>query len=402
MPNSVDGKLCFEITNELPQTLNLSVTDSGFRMSQLLEKAPAKKKSGRILELDAIRAISCLNLLLFHFTYVYQNKYGFASDLGFTFPYGKYGVQLFFMLSGLVNALTLINKRKPTDFIVARFIRILPSYWLVIALNLILFSTFAFYHETVEVTSTVANLSTMPKLFGYENMEPVTWTLQIEMLFYAFLMILLATGLLDKPLRTMLVSISICLGCCLSFDWFSGAYPSSIWNGRFKIAEDLFFMRNLPLFSMGILLNELRCNRGKPWAICLGMLASGIVFHTIDHRGHNPAATVLLFGMLVAGAYGKIPFLRWRPLIYISFISYSLYLFHNNLGSGLMKLMESFGMSPLAVVIAATVFSIAISAAITHWFEQPITKFLRNAWIKYSRKESPQPTASVRGASKAN
>jgi len=197
---------------------------------------PPLKKPGRILELDAIRAISCLNLLLFHFTWVYREKYGFASDLGFTFPYGKYGVQLFFMLSGLVNALTLLKKRNPTNFIVARFIRILPSYWLVIALNIVLFSTFSMYTETVEIGATIANLSTMPGLFGYENMEPVTWTLQIEMLFYAFLMIALATGLLDKPMRTLMVAISVCLICCLGFDKFALAYPDSIWNGRLRWA----------------------------------------------------------------------------------------------------------------------------------------------------------------------
>ena len=88
------------------------------------DSLPAKPKSKRILELDAIRALACLNLLLFHFTYVYQNKYGFNSPLGFTFPYGKYGVQLFFMLSGLVNAMTLLSKRKPGEFIVARCLRI--------------------------------------------------------------------------------------------------------------------------------------------------------------------------------------------------------------------------------------------------------------------------------------
>ena len=90
----------------------------------LLEPATKEtpKKSSRIIELDAIRAISCLNLLLFHFTYVYQNKYGFESPLGFAFPYGKYGVQLFFMLSGMVNAMTLLSKRKAGDFLAARFI----------------------------------------------------------------------------------------------------------------------------------------------------------------------------------------------------------------------------------------------------------------------------------------
>lgn len=363
---------------------------------------PAKSK--RILELDAIRALSCLNLLLFHFTWVYGEKYGFSADLGFTFPYGKYGVQLFFMLSGLVNALTLLKKRKPGGFLAARCIRILPSYWLVIAVNIVLFSTFSMYGETVATTSTAANLTTMPMLFGYSNMEPVTWTLQIEMLFYAFLMVLLVTGLLDRPLRTLMVCIGTCLVCCLTFDWFASTYPTSFWNGRFKLVEDLFFMRNLPLFAMGILLNEFRLKRGKAWMLGLGMLASATVFHLIDHRNHNPVATALLFGMLFAGAHRKLPFLRWRPLIYISFISYSLYLFHNNLGSGLMKLLENLGMSPLATVVAAIVFSIGIAAAITHWFEQPITKYLLKLYKSFatsrSEKKILMPSLNVPGATK--
>ena len=340
-----------------------------------------KRKSNRILELDAIRALSCLNLLLFHFTYVYQNKYGFASPLGFTFPYGKYGVQLFFMLSGMVNAMTLLSKRKPADFLAARCIRILPSYWLVILMNVVLFALIPMYHTTPTVDATVANLTTMPNLFGFENMEPVTWTLQVEMLFYGFLMMLFVTGLLDKPLRTMLAAISICLVCCSLFSWFQVAYPQSVWNGRFKFAEDLFFMRNLPLFAMGILLNEIRCKRGKTWLLGLGILASGMVFHAVDLREHNPIATVLLFGMLTAGAFGKIPILRWKPLIYISFISYSLYLFHNNLGSSVMKLLENFGCPPLLTVVLATAFAIGAGSAVTYWFEQPITKYLRGRWV---------------------
>ena len=59
-----------------------------------------------------MRALSCLNLLLFHFTFVYQNKYGFASPLGFSFPYGKYGVQLFFMLSGLGQCYDTTEQKK--------------------------------------------------------------------------------------------------------------------------------------------------------------------------------------------------------------------------------------------------------------------------------------------------
>lgn len=365
-------------------------------MSQLIASPAVPTKSKRILELDAIRAISCLNLLLFHFTWVYQEKYGFASSLGFTFPYGKYGVQLFFMLSGMVNAMTLLSKRKPGDFLAARCIRILPSYWLVILLNVLLFALVPMYRETPTLDATAANLTTMPGLFGYTNMEPVTWTLQVEMLFYAFLMLLLVFGWLDKPVRTMLVAIAICFVCCTGFDGYRALHPDSLVNARTRIIEDLFFMRNLPLFAMGILLNELRCRRGNPWWLATGIVASGCVFHAIDLRDHNPAATILLFGMLTAGAFGKIPLLRWRPLIFISYISYSLYLFHNNLGSGLMKILESLGCPPLLAVMLATGFAIAVGAAITFWFEQPLTNYLRRRWSGVKKHmQRPEPGVSV-------
>ena len=98
--------------------------------------SPGKTK--RIVELDSLRAIAALNLVLFHFTHVYTVKYGYTSPLGFEFSFGKYGVQLFFMLSGLVNAMTLLRKRQPVDFLAARVIRICPAYWSVIVINLLI------------------------------------------------------------------------------------------------------------------------------------------------------------------------------------------------------------------------------------------------------------------------
>ena len=292
---------------------------------------PSKPKTKRILELDALRALAALNLLFFHFTYVYAGKYGFASPLGFTFPYGKYGVELFFILSGFVNAMTLLRKRKPADFVAGRFIRILPSYWLVILLNLFLLSMIPMFGETVTVDATAANLTVLPGLFGYHNMEPVTWTLQIEMLFYAMLLLMLVSGLIDKPLPTMMIGMVCCLVGALGTQWLQSNYSDWVWTSRANFLQDLFILKWLPLFSMGILLNEIKSKRGNFWMNATGILISAVVFHIIDVKDHNPVATALLFGLVAFSAYGKIPILRMKPLMFVSTISYSLYLFHNNL-----------------------------------------------------------------------
>ena len=344
-----------------------------------------KPKSKRILELDALRAISCLNLMLFHFTYVYANKYGFDSPLGFSFPYGKYGVELFFMLSGFVNAMTFVGKRSAKDFLFARAIRIFPSYWLVILVNVFLLSHLPLFN-TPSTGETVANLTTMPQLFGFENLEPVTWTLQIEMLFYATLVIMMLTNAFEKMLRNLMVMVGVCLVFCLAATGFKSAFPDSGINQFFWIVENVCIMRNMPLFAMGMLLNEIKNNRGVAWQNVIGIIVAGIVFHAIDKRDHNPAATILLFGLLTACAWGKVPPLRYKPLLYISTISYTLYLFHNNIGSTCIHSLETMGMSPLPAVVLVTVLTIGLGTATTIWFEQPITKFLRTWWKERKNK----------------
>jgi peptidoglycan/LPS O-acetylase OafA/YrhL len=339
-----------------------------------------KPKTKRILELDALRALAALNLLVFHFTYVYGGKYGFASPLGFAFPYGKYGVELFFILSGFVNAMTLLRKRKPADFLVGRCIRILPSYWLVILLNLVLLSLVPMFGETVTLDATAANLTVMPGLFGFHNMEPVTWTLQIEMLFYGMLLLMLVTGILDKPFVTMMAGMVVCLSGALGTQWMQANFPDWIWTGRAALVQDILILKWLPLFSMGILLNEIKSKRGRLWLNLVGILISAVVFHIIDLKDHNPLATALLFGLVALSAYGKLPPLRAKPLMFIGTISYSLYLFHDNLGSALIRQLENWGCGPLTSVMLATVFSIGLAAAITYWLEQPVTKWLNQKW----------------------
>lgn len=362
----------------------------------LTPKAPSK----RILELDALRAISCLNLLLFHFTYVYANKYGFQTPLGFTFPYGKYGVQLFFMLSGFVNAMTFVGKRSAKDFLFARAIRIFPSYWLVILLNVFLLSQLPLFHYP-SAAETLANLTTMPRIFGFENLEPVTWTLQIEMLFYATLVIMMLTGAFKNMFRNLMIMVGTCLVFCFMASGFSRAYPESGFNQIFWFVENVLFMRNMPLFAMGMLLNEIKNRRGVLWHNVMGIAIAAVVFHLIDLRGHNPAATALLFGLLTACAWGKVPPLRFKPLLFISSISYTLYLFHNNIGSVCIHSLEILGVSPIVAVAIVTVLSIGLGTATTLWFEQPITKFLRR-WWKRRNQPSPVETLVATGSTPAS
>ena len=57
--------------------------------------------------------------------------------------------------------------------------------------------------------------------------------------------------------------------------------------------------------------------------------------------------------------------LRLKPLVFISTISYMLYLLHNNLGCVFIYHVNQAGLSPLASMILGIVFTIVVSALIT-------------------------------------
>ena len=90
--------------------------------------------TNRIIELDALRGIAAIFVLIYHYTYRYNSLYGHSGileELGFY--WGKQGVQLFFMISGFVIFLSLNHLKKPMDFIVSRFSRLYPPFWIAIA-----------------------------------------------------------------------------------------------------------------------------------------------------------------------------------------------------------------------------------------------------------------------------
>ena len=85
----------------------------------------------RILELDALRGIAVLAVVFFHMTMGREEaKYGFK--LGVT------GVDLFFIISGFVILLTLEKTKNWRSFLISRFSRLYPAYWICVTFTTIL------------------------------------------------------------------------------------------------------------------------------------------------------------------------------------------------------------------------------------------------------------------------
>lgn len=355
----------------------------------------------RVLELDGLRALAALNLILFHLTLVYANKYGFESPLGFTWPFGIYGTQLFFILSGYVNSMSLLRRRRPVDFVAARLIRIVPMFVVVVLANLLILRL-APVDRVVSWGELAANLTLMPKVFGYECVDPVMWTLQIEMLFYGLLVTLFATGFCtgESTRRNLIgwgVVLAASLTMCRGLDGLSGTSGDAGWVAAATSIRHLLILDHAPLFAIGYFIYMIRTAVGPRWVNVAGIVAAAGVFHAIDHGKHNPAATVLIVALVGAAAYGRVPPLRVRPLMYLSTISYALYLTHNNLGCVVIERMQRLNAPPWMAVGVAILFGWAMAEILTHRVEGPMTRRLRRWWE--DRRSDPRSGADRSGRS---
>lgn len=336
----------------------------------------------RILELDSLRALAAINLVLFHFTHVYAVKFGFATPLGFEWPFGAYGVEMFFILSGFVNSMSLLRRGKPVDFVAARLIRIIPVFLLVILANLWILPL-APMNQSISTQQLAANLTLLPRVMGYDCVDPVMWTLQVEMMFYVTLVLMFRIGALRRYFLGWGSLLALSAVVCPMLDAMQSAHEQAGWFAAATSIRRLMLLDFVPLFAMGFLLYMIKTNVGSKWQNIAGIVVAATIFHFIDHGKHNPLATVMILGLVTACAYGKVPPLRFAPLVYVSTISYSLYLCHNNLGCAVMRRLEDGGIPSIVCLIIAIVFSFSMAIIVTNRIEQPITGWLRKKWVRY-------------------
>lgn len=91
---------------------------------------------GRLTELDALRGVGALCVLIFHYSTRFHELFPQASHVPFSFPGGNYRVLLFFTISGFAIFFTLDRIRTVADFIVNRFARLYPAYLVAMLMTL--------------------------------------------------------------------------------------------------------------------------------------------------------------------------------------------------------------------------------------------------------------------------
>lgn len=160
----------------------------------------------RIHELDALRLVAAVSVVLFHYTFS-----GWADgtttvaypEMGSWTRYGYLGVDLFFMISGFVVLMSAWGAT-PRRFVVSRGARLYPAYWLAIAVTAFVTVTLGRDLFPISAGQVLANLTMFQAVADVPNVDVVYWTLWAEMRFYVLILALTWIGITRSRVMAVL------------------------------------------------------------------------------------------------------------------------------------------------------------------------------------------------------
>jgi peptidoglycan/LPS O-acetylase OafA/YrhL len=337
---------------------------------------PAKKHGSRIPELDGLRGIAILLVLVFHFT----PQTGPLRYLAHVFQLGWTGVDLFFVLSGFLITGILVDTvghhHYYRNFIVRRCLRIFPAYYMSLAVCCILtYYPFAprggeflraggWWYVTYLGNVKVFLDATWP---GLAILTPL-WSLQVEEQFYLTFPLLVWALERRSLAKVLAVSVVLALGLRVAL---SLAMPQNMFG-----VYTLMPCRMDPLAMGGLIAIAQREHPEWLKGHWVGWMTVGagatfagvILFYSnsdpwpFGMRTIGYTAIDLMFaGILIMLMNWRQPFLLWicrlRWLVWIGTISYGLYLLHvpgELIGRHLVKLAPA-GSAEFFVSIAVTI-----------------------------------------------
>lgn len=328
----------------------------------------------RLREVDALRGLAALAVVLFHFTTQFGVMFPGTPQTHLQVAQGHFGVNLFFIISGFVIFMTLDRTESAMDFVVTRFSRLYPAYWVSVLLTYMITHALGLPGKLVAASTAVANLLMFHSLFRVPHVDGVYWTLEVELLFYGWMLLLFVLRQLD---RVFLVA-----GLLLGLRWIYWA--AAQWAGVDLpyIAWRLLILEHLPWFILGLSIHALLSpntpqRRHRQAAI---LVAAAILTLLITASPGRAALGFLFFAIVYGAASGRLPVLRLPVLVWLGSISYPLYLLHENIGWSLLLYWAGRGFAPWLALALTLSLSLLLAHGLSRTVEQPAMRWIRMRW----------------------
>lgn len=297
----------------------------------------ANGEDSRFAHIDALRAFAALLVVWIHTSEAFDqltDVQTWPHSLAQFIDFGRTGVVVFFLVSGFVipSSLDRDGPRLPLarEFVIRRFFRLYPLYWLSIPLGVLTARTI--WGNPFGWGAFMANFTMIQEFFGIESAEGLYWTLHTELVFYALCLgIFLVFGLRSIWVLAAAAAAFLALPAVI-------VAAARLTGGWGTTADAFYLCVDLSVMFCGALLR--RWHDGSLGAagkiVTAALVAFWIlepmnavallpfpVFQNLPHANVSYTAAVVVF--LIGTFLIRI---RIPAIVQLGRASYSLYLFH--------------------------------------------------------------------------
>ena len=299
--------------------------------------------ANRISYIDGLRGIAILAVVFFHAYSRWESFEPFDQNeiLQNLFSYGWLGVQLFFCISGYVIYMTILKTNNFFMFGLARYLRLAPA--MLISACLIYTTAFFIVERPAGIPSledfipslTFIEPSIFNKVLGTEmqSLDGVFWSLYVEVKFY-FIVAFLFYIVRDKKLivLNLLFMLWFVLAINNNLVIFNNAYADLIFRVLNFIGIEFYGWFLLGIFAYKYQVDKTKINAYLLFAM---LILAALSPSFKDMYNFLPAlitASIFIAPFFIVKARDL---LSSEKLLFIGYISYPLFLIHQNIVTGL-------------------------------------------------------------------
>jgi peptidoglycan/LPS O-acetylase OafA/YrhL len=199
------------------------------------------------------------------------------------------------------------------------------------------------------VAQVAAHVFYVQDILGFPDINPVFWTLCLEVQFY----LLYALMLWIAGERA---AWALCGLCAFSALWPAGLITSGFWPGGFLPLWHAFLVGSLAYWSW-------REPSFRPWFAAFA--GTVFLFALVRANGFSLASALTAIALWAACLTGRIyTVLGWRWLQFLGAISYSLYLLHNPVTGAAFRVGAMVMGGATGAAKEATLWAVSLAACI--------------------------------------
>ena len=360
----------------------------------------ADKRAADIPSLTGLRGVAACLVVFFHY---FKDVAGLG-PAHLIFAHGYIAVDLFFVLSGFVMALTYgtvfvgpFHVAAFAGFLGKRLGRVYPLYFVVTAIVAVLTYTHTIDGEFWSAGTIASNAAMMQAWSFAPSIAGTTWSISTEFAAYLVFPALVSLTLTGRASLCWLVSAASIAGVFVLCK-LDAATLHQVWNGVANRSGPL------DVYGDGTLYPLLRCFAGfvlglaafraysnPRWRhVCswrhAGDMAALLVIVLLAVPGSDvllELAFVLLVITLASGTSRTAAALSWGPVFWLGEVSYSIYLVHRLVSDVIRNPLAAmlnghhFGHAYTLSGLPPLVLTIMLSAATFYFIEKPARNFSR-------------------------